>query len=273
MKILQKLLFISAINSLTIMSMEQPDLILACVAQASSVEQACEQATEFLKKQPNTRKITTERFLLACQQKFHRSMYEVGFTMATPESLEISNELRQEARNLWLSRPKEKYFTRYLFEQKDKVHTIPSILYYIFERSEYAQEAKDPFFDENFISGHMISGHDHHLPYWIDSGLLHNNTRLNDFLIDCLDGQGKEVKLIRLAQIINAGFNLNARLEEPEIRGVAVKKYLHWTILDYAIERKTYFNSLATEYKPNNQHLMQMIRMLIKAGAKSASEL
>lgn len=90
MNILQKISLALIVIVTRAYTMEQDNSILACVTHAATVEHACEQATDFLAKQKTERKLTTERFLLACQQKFHRSMYEIGFSLATPESLEIA---------------------------------------------------------------------------------------------------------------------------------------------------------------------------------------
>ncbi|CAN5159506.1 hypothetical protein BH09DEP1_BH09DEP1_4270 [soil metagenome] len=238
---IKKVLLVIVIFSCAVRSMEQPDSILTCISNANNVEKACEHATELLKKQPTARKITTERFLLACQQKFHHSMFEVGFSMATSESLEIAGELGKEAENLWHETPKNNAFVYYLYERKDIATKIPSYLYYIFCRSAYAKEAKGMYPDQNFITGYLIRK-EHHLPYWIDSGLLHDTDRLRQFLETAITDCRDEGVITSVHQIISAGFNLNLKVKRTRISGQnSDQPYL---LLDYAMERKTYFETL-----------------------------
>lgn len=267
---IKKLLLVLITFSCAVRGMEQLDPILACICRASNVEQACENATDLLKKQTDRRKIITERFLLTCQQKFHRSMYEVGFNLSSSESLEIAANLAKEAKDLWLSRPNGGSFIGHLRNKKDLADKIPSYLYYIFGQSEYAEKAKNPFPEPNFIAGYLCGRQDD-LCYWIDSGLFHTN-RLRHFLEMKLNWCDDENITISFQQIINAGFDIiNLRIEKLTAEPKSPDQF--YLLLDYVIDRKIYLDSLGTNYKKNSWIAMQIVRMLIKAGAKSKCEL
>lgn len=251
-------------------TMEHPNPILACVAQSSTWEQACEHATELLKAQSGDHKIVTAQFLLASQRKFHHSMYAIGFSMATPESLEIVKELREEAETLWLIRPSNKFFSVYLCAQEHLKDKIPSMLYYIFERSAHAKEARHPYSKECFINA-LANPHPEQLPYWIDSGLLHNSTQLAHFFSTQLTFCENEKSITSVRQVIDAGLGLDVKITIPKDTDPHICNT--YSILDYAMERKVYFESYGDKYNQRIWIAMQIIRLLIKAGAKSNSEL
>lgn len=260
--------------------MEQPNSIVACVSQSSTVEQACDQATEFLVKQTAASRITTERFLLACQQKFHRSMYEVGFSLGTTESLKFSEELSEEAKQLWKTKPENKSFAGYLFGQMMiSGDRIPSFLYYIYTKSCYSKDAHSHYSKKNVISG-TVCGYNpdyiRKLAFWVDSGILQNKEYLRDLFEEVIT-YPTESSTPLLRQLLDAKYDPNITIPIPDdtfLRSsITSKNPLATTLLDYAIEHKVEHHLLGAECKSKIDTLMQIIRILIKAGAKSASEL
>lgn len=270
---------------LTSINMEQPNPILAYIAQAQTLEQtyeleqAYEQTTDFLNKQTAERKLTTERFLLACQNKFHRSMYEIGSSMASSESLNIASELAKEATQLWNNKPKNTSYAGYLFVQKDlATHKTPSFLYYIYIKSIYAEEALDYYREKYFITGTL----DYNIEWmalWIDSGVLQNRTHLGNVFEYIIDHSSlKGIPLLR--QLINAGYDINVTINSTRahsknllIQNPTVEHF-PMTLLDFALEWYKANELLNGIYAKRSLNvLMEMIRILMRAGAKSAYEL
>jgi hypothetical protein len=284
LKIIFLLLFVTTISY----CMEEPNSIAACVDRAKTIEQVYEDAPEFLKKiQPDIRKITTERFLLDCQQKFNRSMYEIGLTLATSESLEISENLREEAEYLWNEKTKQRNYAEYLFgnfRQDIDQHRIPSFLYYIYLRSGHAQEAPHPYYKEAMVAATLdygtpqISSHAR-LELWIKSGILQNKTHLSHLFQNIIQYSRSTASLSALRLLIDAGYDTNVTISghhfsEGIIMRTAPKEYLPMTILDFSMELHRTWEALSGyERKEMIILLTQIIRMLIRAGAKSTYEL
>ncbi|CAN5159549.1 hypothetical protein BH09DEP1_BH09DEP1_4280 [soil metagenome] len=274
---IKKIMLCLVLTTCYVHSMEQDNSILTCVTQAPTVEQACESATELLKKQSTARKITTQRFLLACQQKFHRSMFEVGFSMATSESLEIADELTQDAKKVWATKPENRSFAEYLFDQKNSdSDKIPSLLYYIYAKSDHAQKAQY-YTEEAFISG-TINRDSRRMALWIDSGILQNKRYLGDLF----QGVIQRTSIALLSQLLSTGFDPNVTIKiSMNVYPLGQRKknntYLPTTVLDYATEYKVAYEQIGAQYgaqyKDTVHSLTQMIRLLIKADAKFAVEL
>lgn len=242
----------------------QPDSILACVTQAKTFAQACDYATSLINKQSTARKITTERFLLECQKKFHRSMYEVGFYMAIPESFEIASDLAKEATQIWKTKPKNKDFAEHLFAQ-NCIHSnkVPSFLYYTFMHSPNASIAHIPLDSNRTSFTYNVLTTPENLSYWVESGLLINKQYVSQLyeqiICICLE---KYLVLFRTClNIKELDYNMPIYINNSG------------TLLEYAMKTYTSLRASDKGSEEKNQIRLEMIRLLVNVGAKSAFEL
>lgn len=254
-------------------SMEQkPDSILDCVTHAQTIIQACNYAIPLINTQSTARKITTELFLTKCQEKFHRSMYEIGLSMATHESLQIAEELAKQAEQVWHSKPHNKHFAEYLFDREEaNSHKLPSFLYYAYNCAPFSHLVHVPISSGKKVCfQHTVLTKPSRLTAWMESGILQNKEYIgilfNHLILNSLHNDIKDFEFFIAQLDCNAIVNV-------EVRKGFFKKM---TPLDYAMHLVSELpNQYTSEATGNslNQPRMQMIRILIKHGAKSVIEL
>lgn len=188
--------------------------------------------------------------------------------------------MRQEAENLWNIKPKNNFsYAEYLFEQQVlSQNKIPSFLYYMYVKSIHAQKALNPYTSKAFIYG-SNERTIQRMAFWIDSGILLNRTHLSSVFESIIAASSYENNVSLFRQLISAGYDTNITINghgctQGIIKRKSTVQYLPMTLLDFAMELYKGNEALSgTQAKEKLIYIMEIIRILIKAGAKSAYEL
>ena len=214
----------------------------------------------------------TRSLLLELQKRFHRSMLEIANLMKSVASKKIAEDLKQEAEKSWkeyLDAKAREGYAKFIFETRKDVDIIPSLLYYNYSRPNQIDIVMVDF------AGHYGGLTVQNLKFLIESGLLNHGYNLHNLwlLIVTLPDDQKYVDLAKL--LIDAGYNVNIIVNGSHLR------YYHQnvdrlppTLLDFVISKiNDYTDRLGTRSHSMIANLNKILRMLIKAGAKSSYEL
>lgn len=218
--------------------------------------------------------------LLDLQKRFHISMLELARMLASSISREIAQELTQEAEKSWQQylslNAYDLPYAEFIFRTSVDRENVPSLLYYVYSNPAYFDRAREPMLNGSLIS-QTLSLHtaDKTISYWIESGLLNQEQHIQMIWRDVLHWSKLNTQTIAITQmLIDAGY-ANTILDptimkftQPNVNRIKP------SVLDYVINTiNRAMNEIGRVGSQKIALLNQILRMLIKAGAKSNYEL
>lgn len=222
-----------------------------------------------------------KNLLLELQKRFHISLLELTRMLASPISKKIAQDLIQEGEKSWrvyVDQNRHDFsYAEFIFKTQKDAQNIPSLLYYVYSNPAYFERACALWTPESFIYWTVIPDTTNkNLKYWIESGILNQGQHAKNLWKSILSiGTLEKPQSVTDAQmLIDAGY-INIILDSSDIHFTTQNvSRLKPSIYDRVINlTNLYMDQMGTKSQQEIINLNLILRMLIKAGAKSSYEL
>lgn len=217
--------------------------------------------------------------LLELQKRFHISVLELARMLASPISKKIAQELIQEGEKSWqayVSQNREDFsFAEFIFNTRKDMQNIPSLLYYVYSNPLYFERACALWNPETFIYWTVISDTTNkNLKLWIESGIPNQGQHAKNLWKGILLAVENPKSVSDAQMLIDAGY-INIIMDSSNMHFTTPNvTRLNPSVRDYVIYRiNLTMDQLGINGSQTIINLNLILRMLIKAGAKSSYEL
>lgn len=222
-----------------------------------------------------------QKLLLAWQKRFKTSQLELARILASPASKRNVEKLSLAGETSWHDylkgeHSRAKSYGEFIFETRKDAQNIPSLLYYVYSNPSYFDRAKAQWGTPGaFITQTIRTDTYKRINYWIESGLVNQQYQKLIWTRILSPGDIDMASSMIVAQIlINAGY-INITLDPQSMYFTRANvTRLNPSLLDYVTNKiQLYMDKMGTANSQEITKFYTILRLLIKAGAKSSYEL